>query len=106
MGSGKTTIGRLLARRLNKRFVDSDHAIEARTGATIPWIFEIEGEASFRRREADMIRELTGQRGIVLATGGGAVLDPANRAYLAERGTVIYLRAGRAPLRALPAGPK
>lgn len=94
MGSGKTTIGRLLARRLNKRFIDSDHAIEARTGATIPWIFEIEGEASFRRREADMIRELTGQRGIVLATGGGAVLDAASRAYLAERGTVIYLRAG------------
>jgi len=94
MGSGKTTIGRLLARRLNKRFVDSDHAIEARTGATIPWIFEIEGEGSFRRREADMIRELTSQRGIVLATGGGAVLDAANRAHLAERGTVIYLRAG------------
>nr|WP_267875214.1 bifunctional shikimate kinase/3-dehydroquinate synthase AroKB [Massilia sp. Leaf139] len=94
MGSGKTTIGRLLARRLNKRFVDSDHAIEARTGATIPWIFEIEGEASFRRREADMIRELTAQRGIVLATGGGAVLDAASRAHLAERGTVIYLRAG------------
>ena len=64
MGSGKTTIGRLLARRLNKRFVDSDHAIEARTGATIPWIFEIEGEGSFRRREADMIRELTSQPGI------------------------------------------
>ena len=94
MGSGKTTIGRLLARRLNKRFIDSDHAIEARTGATIPWILEIEGEASFRRREADMIRELTGQRGIVLATGGGAVLDAASRAHLAERGTVIYLRAG------------
>jgi shikimate kinase/3-dehydroquinate synthase len=93
MGSGKTTIGRLLARRLNRRFVDSDHAIEARSGATIPWIFEIEGEASFRRREADMIRELTSQSGIVLATGGGAVLDAASRAYLAERGTVIYLRA-------------
>jgi len=94
MGSGKTTIGRLLARRLGKRFVDSDHAIEARTGATIPWIFEIEGEPSFRRREAEMIRELTGQDGIVLATGGGAVLDAASRALLAERGTVIYLRAG------------
>ncbi|MDN4059642.1 bifunctional shikimate kinase/3-dehydroquinate synthase AroKB [Massilia sp. YIM B02769] len=94
MGSGKTTIGRLLARRLGRRFVDSDHAIEARTGASIPWIFEIEGEASFRRREAEMIRELTGQEGIVLATGGGAVLDPASRALLAERGTVIYLRAG------------
>ncbi|MET0982096.1 MAG: bifunctional shikimate kinase/3-dehydroquinate synthase AroKB [Telluria sp.] len=93
MGSGKTTIGRQIARRLGKRFIDSDHAIESRTGATIPWIFEIEGEASFRRREADMIRELTSQRGVVLATGGGAVLDAASRAYLAERGTVIYLRA-------------
>ncbi|MFL6635767.1 MAG: bifunctional shikimate kinase/3-dehydroquinate synthase AroKB [Massilia sp.] len=93
MGAGKTTIGRLLARRLDMTFIDSDHEIEARTGATIPWIFEIEGEASFRRREADVIRELTGQNGIVLATGGGAVLDPASRALLAERGTVIYLRA-------------
>lgn len=94
MGAGKTTIGRMLARKLGKRFVDSDHEIEARTGASIPWIFEIEGEASFRRRESDMIRELTGQHGIVLATGGGAVLDPVNRALLAERGTVVYLRAG------------
>ncbi|MDY0974681.1 bifunctional shikimate kinase/3-dehydroquinate synthase AroKB [Massilia sp. CFBP9012] len=93
MGAGKTTIGRLLARKLNRRFVDSDHEIEARTGATIPWIFEIEGEACFRRREADVIRDLTGQQGLVLATGGGAVLNPQNRAFLAERGTVIYLRA-------------
>jgi len=93
MGAGKTTIGRQLARRLGMRFVDSDHEIEARTGATIPWIFEIEGEASFRRREADMIRTLTAQQGLVLATGGGAVLNPASRALLAERGTVIYLRA-------------
>jgi 3-dehydroquinate synthase len=93
MGAGKTTIGRMLARRLNMRFVDSDHEIEARTGATIPLIFEIEGEASFRRREAEMIRELSAERGIVLATGGGAVLDPENRSLLAERGTVIYLRA-------------
>jgi len=93
MGAGKTTIGRLLARKLGRRFIDSDHEIEARTGATIPWIFEIEGEACFRRREADVIRDLSAQRGLVLATGGGAVLDPASRALLAERGTVIYLRA-------------
>jgi len=93
MGAGKTTIGRLLARRLNRCFIDSDHEIEARTGASVPWIFEIEGEASFRRREADVIRELTAQRGLVLATGGGAVLNPESRRLLAERGTVIYLRA-------------
>lgn len=93
MGSGKTTIGRILARKLGKRFVDSDHEIESRTGATIPWIFEIEGEQSFRRREADVIRDLTGQEGIVLATGGGVVLNADSRAYLKERGTVVYLRA-------------
>ncbi|ATQ73877.1 3-dehydroquinate synthase [Massilia violaceinigra] len=93
MGAGKTTIGRILARKLGKRFVDSDHEIEARTGATIPWIFEIEGEASFRRREAEVIRDLTAQDGLVLATGGGAVLDPASRAFLKQRGRVVYLRA-------------
>lgn len=94
MGSGKTTVGRALAKRLGMHFVDSDHEIEARTGATIPLIFEIEGEESFRRREAEVIRDLTAQQGIVLATGGGAVLDPDNREYLKTRGTVIYLRAG------------
>jgi 3-dehydroquinate synthase len=93
MGAGKTTIGRMLARKLGLKFIDSDHEIEARTGASIPWIFEIEGEAAFRRREADVIRDLTGQEGIVLATGGGAILNEQNRAYLQERGTVIYLRA-------------
>jgi shikimate kinase/3-dehydroquinate synthase len=93
MGAGKTTIGRILARKLGMRFVDSDHEIEARTGASIPWIFEIEGEPSFRRREAEVIRELTAQQGIVLATGGGAILNPESRAYLKARGTVIYLRA-------------
>ncbi|MEB0137538.1 MULTISPECIES: bifunctional shikimate kinase/3-dehydroquinate synthase AroKB [unclassified Undibacterium] len=94
MGSGKTTVGRALARKLNKRFFDSDHEIEARTGVSIPVIFEIEGEASFRQREAEVIRDLTAQDDIVLATGGGAVLDPDSRRYLHERGTVVYLRAG------------
>ncbi|RFP14085.1 3-dehydroquinate synthase [Duganella sp. BJB488] len=93
MGAGKTTIGRILARKLGLRFIDSDHEIEARTGASIPWIFEIEGEQSFRRREADVIRELTAQQELVLATGGGAILNADSRAYLKARGTVIYLRA-------------
>jgi shikimate kinase/3-dehydroquinate synthase len=93
MGAGKTTIGRILARKLGKRFIDSDHEIEARTGASIPWIFEIEGEESFRRREAEVIRDLCNEDGIVLATGGGAVLDAGTRQILQQRGTVIYLRA-------------
>lgn len=93
MGAGKTTVGRALAKRLNKQFIDSDHEIEARTGASIPLIFEIEGEASFRQREAEVIRDLTAQQDIVLATGGGAILNPESRAYLKSRGTVIYLRA-------------
>ena len=93
MGAGKTTVGRALARRLNKRFIDSDHEIEARTGVSIPLIFEIEGEASFRQREAEVIRDLTQQTDIVLATGGGAILKPENREFLKAHGTVIYLRA-------------
>lgn len=93
MGSGKTTVGRALAKRLNKRFVDSDHEIEARTGVSIPTIFEIEGEASFRQREAEVIKELSQQQDIILATGGGAILNPQNRAHLQANGTVIYLHA-------------
>ncbi len=93
MGSGKTTVGRALAKRLGMHFIDSDHEIVTRTGASIPVIFEIEGEESFRRREAEMIRDLTARQGIVLATGGGAVLDPKSREYLKTRGVVIYLRA-------------
>lgn len=93
MGAGKTTIGRALAKRLDKRFIDSDHEIEARTGVSIPLIFEIEGEASFRQREAEVIQDITSRDGIVLATGGGAVLNPENRKLLKSRGTVIYLRA-------------
>ncbi len=93
MGSGKTTVGRALAKRLGMRFIDSDHEIEFRTGASISWIFEIEGEDSFRKREAEAIRDLTERKGVVLATGGGAVINPENRRYLKERGTVVYLRA-------------
>ncbi|MBI5937992.1 MAG: shikimate kinase [Betaproteobacteria bacterium] len=91
MGAGKTTIGRLLSRHREMEFVDSDYEIVARCGVSIPTIFEIEGEAGFRKRESAMIDELTRRSGIVLATGGGAVLDPANREYLKSRGTVIYL---------------
>lgn len=93
MGAGKTTVGRQLAVALGYSFVDSDHEIEARTGADIPWIFQVEGEDGFRRREAQAIDDLTQRRHIVLATGGGAVLRPENRTALRERGFVVYLSA-------------
>jgi shikimate kinase len=93
MGAGKTTVGRLLARRLKLRFFDSDREVERRCGVTIPVIFEIEGEAGFRAREEQVLAELTAASGIVLATGGGAVLAPENRRRLAAGGTVIYLNA-------------
>ncbi len=93
MGAGKTTIGKQLANALGLTFKDSDHEIVERTGATIPWIFDVEGEEGFRRREREMIDELTAEQGLVLATGGGAVLAEENRRHLKERGTVIYLQA-------------
>ena len=93
MGAGKTTIGRVLARQLNKTFYDSDRVIEQRTGASIALIFELEQESGFRKREHDIIDELTQLKNIVLATGGGAVLDEQNRLHLRNRGTVIYLYA-------------
>jgi shikimate kinase len=93
MGAGKTTVGRALAKRLGKTFHDSDREVEARTGVRVAHIFEIEGEEGFRRRESETLERLTALDDIVLATGGGAVLDPANRERLSGRGFVIYLHA-------------
>jgi shikimate kinase len=92
MGAGKTSVGRVLAKRLRKIFIDSDHEIEQRTGVRIPVIFEIEGEAGFRRRESAVVHELVRQTEIVLATGGGVVVDAENR-RAHSTGTVVYLRA-------------
>lgn len=91
MGAGKTTIGRELARELELEFVDADRELERRCGVDIPTIFDFEGEEGFRRREQALIDALTERDGIVLATGGGAVLDPVNRRNLSARGTVVYL---------------
>jgi shikimate kinase len=113
MGSGKSAVGKSLARLLDLPFYDSDHEIERRCGADIPLIFEREGEAGFRRREHDVIEELTQRPRVVLATGGGAVLDDHNRSALASRGWVVYLetsveqqaeRAGRTRHRPLLLG--
>ncbi len=91
MGSGKTAVGRSVARHLSKPFYDSDTEIVRRTGVDIPYIFDKEGEAGFREREREAIEALTALKGIVLATGGGAILLPENRRLLAERGCVVYL---------------
>jgi shikimate kinase len=93
MGAGKTTVGKLLADELGLEFLDSDKEIEDRTGADIGWIFDVEGETGFRKREAAMIDELTARSGVLVATGGGAVLLEENRKRLVSRGTVIYLNA-------------
>jgi shikimate kinase len=93
MGAGKSTVGKLLAKKLGRRFLDADHVIEDRCGVKIPVIFEMEGEDGFRKREAQAIKDITAEHELILATGGGAVLLPENRQFLSERGTVIYLHA-------------
>jgi shikimate kinase len=92
MGSGKSAVGRQLALRLGLEFVDSDEEIKARTGVDIPYIFEREGEAGFRQREAEVIDALTRRDGVLVSTGGGAVLSAASRERLRARGRVVYLR--------------
>jgi shikimate kinase len=92
MGSGKSAVGRRLAGRLGLDFVDSDAEIESRTGVDIPYIFEREGEAGFRQRERDVLDELTSRTGVLIATGGGAILDANTRERLKSRGCVVYLR--------------
>lgn len=93
MGAGKSTVGRILARRLSKRFVDTDHEIEKRNGVPIPVIFEIEGEEGFRRREQELLADLAQEQGLVLSTGGGIVLKSENREVLRNHGFVVYLNA-------------
>ena len=93
MGAGKTTIGKILAKHLNKHFYDTDIEIEKRTGVKIPVIFDLEGEAGFRKRETAVIQELAENDNIVMATGGGAVIAEENRQWLKQHGYVIYLRA-------------
>lgn len=93
MGAGKSTIGRVLAELMNMEFYDSDREIEDSTGADIPWIFDVEGERGFREREIKMVDTLSRKKGIVMATGGGAVLAKKTRKRLQKRGTVVYLRA-------------
>lgn len=93
MGAGKTTIGRFLANSLDLEFVDLDTEIEQRCGANIPWIFDVEGEEGFRKREGQLLEEITARKGILLATGGGVVLIENNRELLKKRGFVVYLNA-------------
>jgi shikimate kinase len=98
-GAGKTTVGKALAKQLSLRFVDADKELVSRTGVSITTIFEIEGEPGFRAREVELISKLVLERGIVLATGGGAILDTNNRSSLRQHGAVVYLQAELAELR-------
>lgn len=93
MGAGKTTIGRQLAKEMNRKFIDLDHELEARSGVRVSTIFEFEGEQGFRKRESAVLDAVSRLPAIVLATGGGAILSALNRQYLRDRGTVVYLRA-------------
>ncbi len=93
MGAGKTTVGKLLAKQMHKTFIDCDEEIRRRTGVTIAHIFDVEGEAGFRKREAAVIQDLTGHNNLVLATGGGAVLNEENRNSLIDNGIVVYLKS-------------
>ena len=98
MGSGKTTLGKILSKKIDKQFYDSDQVIEEKLGVDVPIIFEYEGEAGFREREKDILKELVGIQNIVLATGGGIILSKSNRDLLAQNGIVIYLKSNQKDL--------
>ena len=98
MGSGKTTLGKILSKKLDKQFYDSDHVIEEKLGVNVPMIFEYEGEAGFREREKVILKELVSKQNIVLATGGGIILSESNRDLLAKNGIVIYLKSNQKDL--------
>ena len=98
MGSGKTTLGKILANKIDKQFYDSDQVIEEKLGVDVPIIFEYEGEAGFREREKDILKELVGIQNIVLATGGGIILSKSNRDLLAKNGIVVYLKSNQKDL--------
>ena len=91
MGAGKSTIGRMLARELACLFIDSDHVVEERSGADIPWIFDVEGEQGFRDRESQVIEDICSEEGVVMATGGGAIGRLENRKHLSANGFIVYL---------------